>query len=300
MSAPPPAAAPAEIDVCICTFRRVSLADTLASLETQAGAPSFRIIVADNDEQPGAEAIIAAARLRGLAVAYIHAPARNISIARNACLAAATAPFIAWIDDDERAPPDWLAGLYRALHRAGADAVFGPVRALYPPDAPAWAVRADLHSTRAVQTASGVTTGYTSNALVRRAALGDLRFDTTLGRSGGEDTDLFWRMHARGARLAAAPDAPVTEAVDPLRLTLAWLARRAFRSGQSHALRFVGSPARRAAAAAPAAVKASACLVLAAAGALDPAAWRRQLVRAALHAGVVSRLLGLREGILYG
>ena len=102
------------------------------------------------------------------------------------------------------------------------------------------------------------------------------------------------------ARLAAAPDAPVTEAVDPARLTLAWLARRAFRSGQSHALRFLGSPARRVAAVPPAAAKAAACLALAALGAVDPAAWRRQLVRAALHAGVVSRLLGLREGILYG
>ncbi|WP_374389124.1 glycosyltransferase family 2 protein [Brevundimonas sp.] len=300
MSAPRPAAPPAEIDVCICTFRRTSLADTLASLDAQVGAPPFRIIVADNDDHPGAKAVIAAARTRGQAVTYVHAPARNISIARNACLAAATAPFIAWIDDDERAPSDWLAGLRRALDRAGADAVFGPVRAVYPPCAPAWAVRADLHSTRAVETASGVATGYTSNALVRRAAMGDLQFDPALGRSGGEDTDLFWRMHARGARLAAASDAPVTEEVDPTRLTLAWLARRAFRSGQSHGLRFVGSPARRAAAVPPAAVKAAACLALAAFGAADPAAWRRQLVRAALHAGVVSRLLGLREGILYG
>lgn len=300
MSAPPPAASPAEIDVCICTFRRASLADTLASLHAQAGAPPFRIIVADNDDQPGAEAIIAAARTRGLIVTYIHAPARNISIARNACIATATAPFIAWIDDDEQAPPGWLAGLRRALETAAADAVFGPVRAIYPPGAPVWAVRADLHSTRAVETASGVATGYTSNALLRRAALGDLRFDTALGRSGGEDTDLFWRMHARGARLAAAPDVPVTEAVDPARLTLTWLARRAFRSGQSHALRFLGSPVQRVAAAPPAAAKAAACLGLAALSVVDPAAWRRQLVRAALHAGVVSRLLGLREGTFYG
>jgi hypothetical protein len=47
---------------------------------------------------------------------YVHAPARNISIARNACLDAADAPLIAFIDDDETATGehDDLWGIHAA------------------------------------------------------------------------------------------------------------------------------------------------------------------------------------------
>ena len=53
----------------------------------------------------------ASAERNSLQITYVHAPARNISRARNACLALATAPLIAFIDDDEVASPQWLAAL---------------------------------------------------------------------------------------------------------------------------------------------------------------------------------------------
>jgi hypothetical protein len=48
------------IDVCVCTYRRASLADTLRSIKTQqlpAGS-NVRVIVADNDETPSARDVV--------------------------------------------------------------------------------------------------------------------------------------------------------------------------------------------------------------------------------------------------
>ena len=292
--------APFLVDVCVCTFRRLGLAATLASLKAQTlPADRFRIIVADNDHEPGARPLVEQGLQAWGGFLYLHAPARNISVARNACIDVATADYVAWIDDDEVADPDWLERLIEALEENDCDAVFGSVQALYPDDAPRWSVSADLHSIRPVQTCRGVDTGFTSNALVKRAVIGERRFDPDLGRSGGEDTDFFTRLHADGARFAAAPGAVVRETVGQERLRLSWLLSRAFRSGQTHARRHLAPGSRRATQAGFALAKACACAGMALLRLASPAGWRRALTRGALHVGVVARLAGVREGQLY-
>lgn len=292
---PKPAVAPT-IDVCVCTYRRDSLARTLASIDAQAGlAGGVRILIADNDENPSAKARVEAAPGPWPRV-YLHAPARNISIARNALLEASTADFIAWIDDDEVAEPTWLTALLAAI--GDRDAAFGPVRALYPPEAPDWIRAADLHSTRAVATPDGVVTGYTSNALVRRSAVGGERFNEALGRSGGEDTEFFTRLYAQGRRFVAAPAAVVSEPTARDRLSLRWLSHRAFRAGQTHARAYIAA-GRRGRGLVSASAKATACLALSALFAWDGVARRRFWVRGALHRGVVARLLGTPDLELY-
>jgi succinoglycan biosynthesis protein ExoM len=290
----------AAVDVCVCTFRRASLALTLNSLAAQLGAPCFRIIVADNDDGPSARSLVDEARARlGRDIRYMHAPARNISIARNACLEAAGAPLVAFIDDDEIAPPAWLAELVRGV--SGVDVVFGPVQAQYQSGAPAWAVRGDFHSFGPAVRANGqIDTGYSSNVLFRRDIVGSLRFDPALGRAGGEDTVFFARLHAGGARLGFAPGATVFEPTPPQRIRLGWLVRRSFRSGQSHArvLRLSGQNAL--AIAAPAALKALFCGVAATAAVWSPVEFRRNLIRGALHVGVVAKAFGAADVEIYG
>jgi len=286
----------ATIDVCICTYRRDSLVRTLASIDAQVGlAEGVRILIADNDEVPSAKATVDALAGRW-PIRYLHAPARNISIARNALLEASTADFIAWIDDDEIAEPNWLAALLASI--GDHDAAFGPVRALYPAEAPDWIRTADLHSTHAVETANGVVTGYTSNALVRRASVGRERFLETLGRSGGEDTEFFTRLFAQGRRFVAAPAALVSEPTAQDRLSLRWLSHRAFRAGQTYARAYIAA-GRRGPGVVAASAKAAACIGLSVLFAWNGVARRRFWVRGALHRGVVARLLGTPDLELY-
>jgi len=294
------------IDVGVCTFRRPSLRDTLASLARQmlpAGC-ALRVIVADNDETPSAEALVrAVAAEEGLTVAYVHAPARNISIARNACLAAAEAEWFAFIDDDETAAPDWIARLLAEAERGGWDAVLGPVKALYSDEAPAWLAAGDFHSTLPVEVDGRILKGYSCNVLMRRAAITErgLTFKLELGRQGGEDDDFFYRLTDAGGAIGYAADAWTYEPVPPHRARLGWLLERSFRTGQTHADRLTQrhrGPARLAQTGI-AAAKGGVCLAGAAATAWSAKERSRWLVRGALHAGAVARLAGLPVLELY-
>jgi succinoglycan biosynthesis protein ExoM len=286
------------IDICICTFRRPHLAETLRSLGAlDLAGIEARVIVSDNDHHPSARALVEeiAPRLP-LPVLYLHSPASNISIARNACLEAARGEFVAFIDD-ELSAPDWLQKLLAAS--PGADVVLGPVRAVYAPAAPKWLTRGDFHSTAPVYVRGRIETGYTCNALIRRSPLLDgLRFDPALGRTGGEDTTFFYRLHDLGAVIKAAPEAIVYEPVSPERERLRWLFRRRLRAGHTYGSRLRGHG--RPTALLPPAAKVCYCLALAAATAASPTGWRRNTLRAALHLGVLSGLLGRSPAAQYG
>lgn len=291
------------VDVAVCTYRRESLAETLRSIAAQAlpVGVGVRVIVSDNDETPSARGRVdQAAAALGLDCHYVHAPARNISIARNACLDAARAELLAFIDDDERATPGWLAALLARMEETEADAVLGPARAAYPAGAPSWAARADLHSTRPVVTDAGaIRTGYTCNVLLRLPAFAGLRFDPALGRSGGEDDMFFAGAVRRGATIAYAPAAVVDDPVPAARLALGWLWRRSFRNGQTYARTRLAGGANRVRLLPVAAGKAAVCFAGAALMLPAPARWRRLAVRGALHLGACARYLGRRDLQLY-
>jgi succinoglycan biosynthesis protein ExoM len=294
------------VDVGICTYRRAAVTETLASLGRQAlpGDVALRVIVADNDAAPQAEARVrAAAQDNGLDLTYVHAPARNISVARNACLDAGRGAFLAFLDDDETASPGWLAALMAEAERGGFDAVLGPVKAVYGADAPGWIAAGDFHSTRPAPSGGRILKGYAGNVLIRRSAVEarGLRFDLALGRQGGEDDDFFYRLTDTGGTIGFAPEALAFEAVPAQRASLGWLLRRAFRTGQSHAARVASrhrGPARLAQLGL-AGAKGGACLAGATISLPSAVARARWLVRGALHAGVVARLAGFKTLELY-
>ena len=289
------------VDVCLCTYRRESVAATLESLGRQILPPEtrMRVIVADNDDTPSAREVVAVAA-GALDLHYVHAPSRNISIARNACLDAATAPLIAVLDDDEIAPPGWLASLLAGMEASAAPIVLGPVRAIYGPELPAWVAAADLHSTApAVRADRAIDTGYSCNVLFRAAILGGARFDLALGRTGGEDDVFFSNLYRRGHAIAFAPEAALIEYVPRSRAALHWLMRRQFRNGQTYAGIRLGAKDRPAALALRAGAKAAVYGAAAAARFWSPAGWRRAVVRGALHVGAVSRVFGKRDLQIY-
>lgn len=290
------------VDVLMCTFRRTEVTETLASLDKQQVPPDVhvRIIVADNDETPsGYYRVMSAAQDMQTPVHYVHAPARNISIARNACLDAATGDWIAFIDDDETAPDNWLSALLSVV--VGYDGAFGTALAVYDADAPAWMASQNVHSNVPERRGGIVETGHTCNALLRwkDAPWTKERFDLSRGRTGGEDTEFFFRLGALGAAYTIAEDAVVTEAVTPSRLQLGWLLKRKYRQGQSYA-EAGAIPRARLKLAVLAAMKVLICLFagLATIWSVD----RRMFwfLRGAMHVGVISGCLSLKQPEIYG
>lgn len=290
------------VAIGICTFRRPIITRTLQSLAGQTPGPGFRlcIIVADNDDQPSAQPVVEqAAGDLPFPVHYVHAPARNISIARNALLEKATAlgaEFLAMIDDDEIASPVWAQSLVSTITASGAEAVLGPVLALYRPEAPAWLHKARIHDVFPVILSDGrIHTGYSGNVILRldAPAVRGRRFDLAFGRTGGEDDVFLSGLVRDGGRIEYAPEAIASEDVPVPRESLGFLMRRSFRSGQTFGR--INAPETlpgRALMVLKAGAKIAFLALSAALTAPSPARRNRALMRASLQAGIIAQLFG--------
>ncbi|MVA27544.1 glycosyltransferase family 2 protein [Agrobacterium vitis] len=301
------AAHPIRIDIGICTFRRPELETALLSLamiDVPTGV-SLRIIVADNDQTPSAASLVDSLRPRlPCGLIYVHCPAGNISIARNACLDASDADYLAFIDDDETATESWLNELLTVARQTGADAVLGPVKADYSDNAPEWMRKGDFHSTFPVFVGGEIRTGYTCNVLLdlRSPRLTERRFNLALGKTGGEDTEYFTYIYRNGGRIAYAENALLHEPVTPSRSRFDWLAKRRYRMGQTHG-RLVAEgqgTLTKFKAILMAGAKAIFCFLAALVFAFMPIHRHRYVLRGILHLGAVSGILGFREIHQYG
>lgn len=280
------------VDIGICTFRRPQIVMTLRSIAAMTVPKNvrLRIIVADNDTSPSAQVLVrTAADELGLTLDYRHAPERNISIARNACLDAATADYLAFIDDDQLCASDWLTTMLEQCATNTADILVGPVIALYPPECAPWLIAGDFHSNRPTIRGGLLTTAYTGNVLIRRTApaLANMRFDPALGVTGGEDTVYFAQAHQAGAKLLYTENAKIYEPVPPTRATLRWLINRRLRYGHTHAICIKNSGGNLAAQATLAGVKMLTCFMAALLFLLHPVKKRAWFLRGMLHYGVI-------------
>ncbi|WP_299842411.1 glycosyltransferase family 2 protein [uncultured Paracoccus sp.] len=293
-----------KIDILMCTFRRPAVAEAIATLAALRLPPDsdVRLVIADNDDTDSARQVVAeAAQALPYPCLYIHAPARNISLARNACLDAASARGADWIaslDDDESMHPDWLVELMAVAGQA--DGAFGKVQALYPEGAPGWLSRLDFHSSHPERMRLPIRTGNSGNVALRWQGTPwqDQRYDLSRGQSGGEDTEFFLRLTGMGARLLPAPRAIVTEPVPQGRQSLDWLGVRRFRMGQTHIIT-AETRAERAGLFVTASAKAAFCRLR---EKLSPDETQRIFwyLRGQLHRGVVAGLRDEPQPQLYG
>ncbi len=223
-----------DVSIVMCTVDRFDMADrTIASILNQENllALRFEMIVVDNSEHAlSRDRISAAARDAAVPLRYVHEPRRNISHARNAGIAASTAEFVAFIDDDELAPANWLDTMIATARESVADVVVGAVYPVYEGGAPPqWDPNGELPRRDArVPTGTAVARGISGNIVFRQATCFDdaSPFDVTLGRTGGEDTDLTMRLNRSGRRMVWCADSVVTEFQPFSRMTVEYYSRR--------------------------------------------------------------------------
>jgi len=229
-----------EISIVIPTQRRLEgLARAARSVFVQAGvdAATLELVVVDNDQTPSAAGVARTlAEEAPFPVRYVHEPAPGVANARNAGMTESQGELIAFLDDDEEAPGEWLAALVSAQRRYEADVVFGPVHARADWDRVGNRVYLERFFSRLGPDESGPIDHYygCGDSLVRRGALPDpdRPFSAIRNHIGGEDDLLFGAMERAGARFAWAADAWVWEDPAPERLTLRYTALRAFAYGQ--------------------------------------------------------------------
>jgi succinoglycan biosynthesis protein ExoM len=240
--------------VVICTYNRPLLFEAaLRSCLRDATSHDlpYEIIVADNGPARHAAGIIAKlAPLAGAtAVRLVHVSPPNISLARNAGLREAAAPYVAFMDDDLELDPGWLDALVGTLDTSGADVVVGPVRACFSDGAPPAWDPTGARFTRVLPWPTGRTIAAsgpdkpadfalsTASSIWRAASCftDPAPFDAAFGACGGEDFDLFLRLERRGRRFVWCAEAGVRETIPPGRMTLRYHWLRAYSGAQVYA-----------------------------------------------------------------
>lgn len=298
---------PTRVSVCIATYRRLDrLALLLADLRGQTH-PIHDVAIVDNDASGSARETVERFRATqpGFDVHYEVQPERNIALTRNVTVALAKGDWLAFIDDDERAPATWLQQLVDAMNQYGADGVLGPVEPQVPADAPEWIRRGSFYDFPHMRNGEAVPLNRMrfGNVVLRgdtlRAEPGP--FDVRYGLVTGEDADLLIRLVNKGARIVWCDDAKVIEPIEQARLSLRWLLQRALSGGQEFARKtvagrygpigFVGRLALLARAAAQLVLALGLAAVTAPLGRHRAAAW---LVRAASNFGKISIFWGWR------
>jgi succinoglycan biosynthesis protein ExoM len=228
------------VAICIPTYERPGLlGELLRSLTLlRIDGLAIRVVVVDNDARGGAAPVAKqfATSLPGLV--YEVEPQRGISAARNHLVAVAArigADYLAFIDDDERADPSWLANLVRAAGDHAADAVGGPVLPEYDRDVPRWVREGGFFDRPRHRTGERMLLIRTGNLLIRRAWLARLEgpFDRRFDLTGGGDSHLLERLFRLGARMVWCDEALVYERVPASRGNARWILERRFGVGMA-------------------------------------------------------------------
>lgn len=236
---------PFDAVIAIPTFRRpAGLARLLASLRPSLDSHRAVVLVGDNACDPAIRDLVAGFARDYPATRYLPVPERGISQNRNALLAAyrqdhADVPWLAMLDDDLAAPPDWLARMIAAGRGHDADCVGGPY-VIDPAGRPMTRLVRNSILLNRPNPATGPVELFHAGGnvlLSRRILLGEpqLWFDGRLGRSGGEDSDFLTRAKARGARFAWAAEALCLEEFPLERATAGYVFNRYFSTGNSMA-----------------------------------------------------------------
>lgn len=191
------------------------LAQAIDSVLAQ-GMGDLELLVADDASDDRSLEVAHDAAARDRRVRVLPAAANGgPSTARNRALEAARGEWVAVVDSDDLLHPRRLEILLDAADRLGADMVADDMA--FFGEGPGTAGRTllgslDLRAPRMVDAALFVRSNDSTNdlpslgylkPLIRRAAIGDLRYDPVV--RVGEDYDLYLRLLLRGARLALVP-----------------------------------------------------------------------------------------------
>lgn len=200
------------LSIVIATKDRAPyLERALASFEAQIGAPSFEVIVVDNNSTDDTRGVAErAATKQSFPVRYVFEPEPNRGKARNAGIAIASGYLVIFCDDDIVAPPGFLAA-HEAAHATSNLVVNGPI------------INVSGYEDRPKPGATNFSRAFlcTCNVSIPKHALTAVGgFDDEFPLYGWEDTELGVRLREAGMRWKFAWDAYIWHIKPPTENTL--------------------------------------------------------------------------------
>ncbi len=231
-----------QISVIIPTYNRLNhLEDTIDSLCKQVyPARLFEVLIIDSGTR-GIENL-SEKYMPHTNIRFIFDAERGASIQRNIGIEASKGDYLAFIDDDAIANPNWLQSFAEVFSQKEFGVLAGKILPLWTASAKDWHKKSayirNLYSMYDLgNTTQEIEYGFSCNYLIRKSALEEFGgFDTTQGRIGderilyGEDVVICQKINQKYSNYYI-PKAIVQHKVLEERLKLSWLIRRAYAGG---------------------------------------------------------------------
>jgi glycosyltransferase involved in cell wall biosynthesis len=232
-----------DVSVILCTYNREQwIGDAIQSLLDQRTGEgvNYEIIVVDNASTDNTPAVIAEiSKTAEHPVRYVRETRQGPSAARNRGIAEANGEWLAFLDDDERADPDWLLELLAMTAKKGVRVSGGAVRLISSEQdarplspmlervlAPGGRRKHECLFTPKHALNSG-------NQMLHRSVFDEIGVYEESWTEGGEDTELFMRLHGAGIESWYNPKAIVLHLVPPYRTSSGYIQWLSLRQGWS-------------------------------------------------------------------
>lgn len=237
-----------KLTVIIATYNRgFILNECISSLWLQSVPSSeFNVLVVDNNSADNTRKLVQTETAGHPTMRYVFESEQGLAHARNRGMAEAQTKWIAFLDDDAKAHPNWVETILDTIATDDFDVFGGPYYAWHhfgPP--PPWLP--DNFGTYLGPDEYGPLGEFHipggNCALKKNVAEAAGGFPTELGMAGnksayGEETLLFNRMRAQGCQLGFVPAMAIDHCVLPHKYMLRWQLVSAFASGRDASYAF--------------------------------------------------------------
>jgi glycosyltransferase involved in cell wall biosynthesis len=122
--------APMRMTAIMCTRNRADQVARAVDSVLANAHDGFELVIVDQSDTDATQRVLAAQIASDRRLIYLHTTRVGLSAAYNTGIAQASAPLLAFTDDDCEAPPGWLCAIERAFEREPeADLLYGQVLA---------------------------------------------------------------------------------------------------------------------------------------------------------------------------
>jgi glycosyltransferase involved in cell wall biosynthesis len=252
---------PILITVALCTHNHADRLERSLNDLGKITSPSrpWEILLVDNastDKTPG---LLADRSWRppGIPVRIVNEEKLGLSNARNRALKEARGKYLLFVDDDETPDPQWLTAYEHDMLAYSPDALGGRINVMFEHgDRPSWLQDELLGFIGYLDHGEGcwltdpTTPFYGGNFAVRNDIFAEVgEFDADLGRrgrinAGGEDTEFYRRLVARGLSVRWVPDAIINHRIRADKLRRSYFLELHYRQGLAEGSRNRGAAAR--------------------------------------------------------
>ncbi len=234
--------------IIVCTYNRMDLLKKcLDSLVAQTSDMSkCETIVVDNNSADDTKELVTQYSTRIANLRYIFEREQGLSHARNRGCNEANSEYLAYLDNDVIAPPEYVSNVLKVIEQHSPDIMGGPIYPYYVSKKPNWFKDEYEIRKHAEESGFSLTCRISGgNYIIRKDALKQLgMFDVNLGMVGeqvklGEERDILEKYRrtkdTKDQKTYFALDCCVKHYVPPKKMTLRYFVTRYYQSGRSAA-----------------------------------------------------------------